>query len=169
MSDTTVAAFEGSLTDANGTIRRTTAAEFSQALDAAVVEPAVGTPLPFEGVSYNGTSVISDPTVADLESAATGVTPATLGVADYGTIVISSSEGPEGSVSLYPEKHVAVLPASRIVDDMEATFSELGERIRECGDDEILATGPSATADMGELVLGAHGPKVVEVVVISDQ
>lgn len=169
MSDTKVAAFEQSLTVANGSIRRTTAAEFPHALGASVVEPAVGTPLPFERLSYNGTSVISDPTVADLESAATGVTPATLGVADYGTIVVSSSEGPEGSVSLYPEKHVAVLPASRIVDDMVTTFSELGERIREYGNDEILATGPSATADMGELVLGAHGPEVVEVIVVSDQ
>lgn len=169
MTDTTVATFEQSLTAANGTTRRTTAAEFPCALADAVVEPAVGTPLPFEGLSYEGTPVRTDPTVATLEAAATGVTPATLGVADYGSIVVSSSDGPEGTVSLYPEKHVAVLPASRIVPDMAATFAELGDRIREHGDDEILATGPSATADMGELVLGAHGPREVEVVVVSDR
>jgi L-lactate dehydrogenase complex protein LldG len=32
----------------------------------------------------------------------------------------------------------------------------------------VLATGPSATADMGELVLGAHGPESVHVVILDE-
>jgi len=37
------------------------------------------------------------------------------------------------------------------------------------GDDVILATGPSATADMGDLVLGAHGPRAVHALLLEDR
>ncbi|MFB6362014.1 MAG: LUD domain-containing protein, partial [Halobacteriales archaeon] len=32
----------------------------------------------------------------------------------------------------------------------------------------VLTTGPSATADMGELVTGVHGPGDVHVVAVTD-
>jgi L-lactate dehydrogenase complex protein LldG len=50
--------------------------------------------------------------------------------------------------------------------DMPAAFERIGELIREGRDDLILTTGPSATADMGALVKGAHGPREVHVVLI---
>ncbi|TKX83368.1 hypothetical protein EXE43_24625, partial [Halorubrum sp. SS5] len=34
--------------------------------------------------------------------------------------------------------------------------------------DVVFATGPSATADMGGLVHGAHGPKEVHVVLLRE-
>jgi L-lactate dehydrogenase complex protein LldG len=49
---------------------------------------------------------------------------------------------------------------------MAAAFEWLGEVLRETRGSAVLATGPSATADMGALVQGAHGPKEVHVVVI---
>ncbi|MFB6268738.1 MAG: lactate utilization protein C, partial [Halobacterium sp.] len=33
----------------------------------------------------------------------------------------------------------------------------------------VLATGASATADMGEIVTGVHGPQSVHAVVITDR
>lgn len=169
MTSATIENFEQSLAAVNVSCQRTVIAEFPRILEEVIVKPAIGTPLSFEGLSYDDTSVIIDPTAAEIESAKTGVTPATLGVADYGSIVVSSTKFGEGPVSLFPEKHVPVLPCSDIVADMTVTFAELGERIRMSGNDEIIATGPSATADMGELVLGAHGPREVEVIVISDR
>lgn len=161
--------FERGLESVNVESKRTVAAQFARVLGEMTDEPAIGTPLPFEGVSYEDTSVIPNPTASQLNAAKTGVTSATMGIADYGSIVVTSTMDGEGPVSLYPEKHIAVLPSSDVVPDMEATFSELGERIRESGDDQIIATGPSATADMGELVVGAHGPREVAVVVITDR
>ena len=65
-----------------------------------------------------------------------------------------------------PDPNVAVVREDAIVPDMTAAFSWFGERFREERESAIIATGPSATADMGELVLGAHGPKDVHVVVV---
>jgi L-lactate dehydrogenase complex protein LldG len=51
---------------------------------------------------------------------------------------------------------------------MPEAFSWLAEHVTSEGGSAIVATGPSATADMGALVKGAHGPKVVHVVVLDD-
>jgi L-lactate dehydrogenase complex protein LldG len=140
--------------------------EATDAIAAAVDPPAVGVRLPFEGVSLPD-SVQVDPTPADLRAATTGVTAATLAVADYGSILLESD--PEGTeaVSLFPDRHVAVLDSRDVVPDMRTAFAELGPKLRE-GASGVLATGPSATADMGELVRGAHGPETVEVVVLDE-
>lgn len=52
---------------------------------------------------------------------------------------------------------------------MDATFDRLAEDIRGGTGQAIIATGPSATADMGGLVKGAHGPIDVTVVLLEDR
>jgi hypothetical protein len=52
--------------------------------------------------------------------------------------------------------------------DMDAAFDRLEEEIPEAYGDAIIETGPSATADMGALVTGAHGPSEVCVVVVEE-
>jgi L-lactate dehydrogenase complex protein LldG len=61
---------------------------------------------------------------------------------------------------------VAVLPATAVVADMRSAFAWLGAQVRAHGTSSIIATGPSATADMGGLVRGAHGPASVHVVLV---
>lgn len=159
--------FERSLSDHDVPITRTDPGGVEAALRSIAGEPAIGTPLPFEDVSLPP-FVEADPSPADLESAHTGVTAADFAIADYGSVVLPST--PEGSeqVSLFPELHVPVLSAQAIVADMPTAINRLGPRLRD-GDSVVLATGPSATADMGELVRGAHGPKDVHVVVLTDE
>jgi L-lactate dehydrogenase complex protein LldG len=101
-----------------------------------------------------------------LDAATTGVTAAGLAIADYGSLLLRAT--PDGSepVSLFPDLHVAVLRASDIVPDMETALSRFGEDCRDRRQSAIVATGPSATADMGALVRGAHGPTEVHVVVV---
>jgi L-lactate dehydrogenase complex protein LldG len=160
---------ERSLESVNTTCKRTAAAEFAEVLTGLLEEPSVGAPLPFEGVSYDGTPVVADPTMSDLKAAKTGVTPVSFGIADYGSVIIESTENAEEPMSLFPERHVAVLARSDVVDDMSAAFERLGDRIRGDGHDRVIATGPSATADMGDLVLGAHGPREVTLVILEDR
>ncbi|USZ69877.1 LUD domain-containing protein (plasmid) [Halorussus salilacus] len=159
--------FEREATDAGCEVRRVAAAEFADALADRLDPPAVGAPLPFEGVSLPD-DVTTDPTPSDLESARTGVTPARFAVADYGSVAIRSTAAGDEPASLYPERHVAVVAASDVVGDMTAGVERLGE-IARAGGDVVLATGPSATADMGELVVGAHGPRAVTVFVLEDR
>lgn len=109
-------------------------------------------------------SVDWEPTPAALRSATTGVTPAEFAIADYGSLVLPTAPPACELVSLYVDRHVAVLDRSDVVPDMEAAFDRLDGAIPDDYRDGIIATGPSATADMGELVVGAHGPSEVRLV-----
>jgi len=135
------------------------------AIESLLSGPAVGTPLDIEGASLPE-AVTTGPTTAELEAAETGVTTASLAIAEYGSVVLRAT--PEGSepISLFNDLHVVVLRESDIVPDMATAFEWFGEELRETRDSAIIATGPSATADMGALVQGAHGPKDVEVIVV---
>jgi L-lactate dehydrogenase complex protein LldG len=156
-----VTAFESSLDRLDVGWTRTDLAAFNETLEAVITEPAVGAHLPYDTVSLSEAPVTLDPTSADLDAAATGITAAAFAIAEYGSIVIHSNP-----VSLYPYRHVAVLRERDIVLDMSETFVRLGSELRETRGSAIIATGPSATADMGSLVRGAHGPTEIHVVIV---
>lgn len=167
MSSTAVETLTSTLEERSVSWSRTAAA-CEDALAEAVVEPAVGTDLPFDGVALPA-SVRRDPTPSELADAATGVTAAAFAVADYGSVVLTSgAEGTE-QVSLYPRRHVAVVAASDVLSDMAAAFDRLDDAFAAGETSAVIATGPSATADMGALVEGAHGPEEVHVVVLEDR
>ena len=158
--------FETALDGLDVPVTRTGSDEFDRTLRDVVTEPAVGTALSFESVSLPAW-IDDEPTPATLEAATTGVTAASMGIADYGSVVLPAT--PEGceQVCLFPELHVPVLRASDLVPDMPTAIDRLGPQLR-AGGSAILATGPSATADMGALVKGAHGPREVHVVVLEE-
>lgn len=148
--------------------RRTTPAAFETDLAAVAERPVVGAPLPFPEVELPD-SVPRVETTADLSAAQTGVSGATLGVADYGSVVLeNAAEGGE-PVSLFPERHVVVLRERDVVPGLSDALSRLGPRLRERRSSAVFATGPSATADMGELVYGAHGPREVTVLLVGEE
>lgn len=142
-----------------------TPATFAATLSDVVAEPAVGTPLPAP-LDYAGTPVDTDPSVGVIEAAATGVTASPLGIADYGSVVVRGAADGAEPVSLFADHHVAVLPESNLVPDVASALGAISEAIRSGGGDNVIATGPSATADMGDLVVGAHGPRRVTVLLV---
>ena len=75
MSSDVVEAFEASLLG-TATAERVSVEEFEDAIADHVEPPAVGTPLPFEGVSLSNAGVELDPTPVEIRDANTGVTPA---------------------------------------------------------------------------------------------
>lgn len=160
-----VSTFEESLEGAADTCRRVAPGGVGDALAELVEEPAVGVPLPFEGVELPE-GVVTDFDADELREARTGVTPAGLGVASYGTVTVRSTAEGDELAGLYPPRHVVVLHADDVVPDMETAFQRLGEEFAAGTDSQVLATGPSATADMGTLVRGVHGPQSVHVVVV---
>ena len=112
--------------------------------------------------------VETDPTTAELRAAHTGVTDASIGVAEYGSVAIEADAAGTEPVSLFVDRHVVVLREADLVPDMPDAFEWLGPRARDESVDVVFATGPSATADMGGLVHGAHGPKEVHVVLLRE-
>ena len=160
-----VGTFADSLARLDVPLSRVAPAEATATLADLVTPPAVGTPLPERFGFELPAAVRTDFAPADLRSAATGVTHADFAVADYGSVALPAT--PEGlePASLFNDTHVVVLRAGDVLPDMPAAFERLGPRLRD-GDSCVLATGPSATADLGSLVRGAHGPKEVHVVLV---
>lgn len=168
MSSDHLATFESSL-QGTATVHRTTADQFAETLAEAIETPAVGSPLPYDGVSLTETPVETEFAPTDLEAATTGVTPVDVGIATYGTVTVPSASDRAELVSLYTSRHVAVIAASDIVADMPEGYEALTERFEDGRDTQVLATGPSATADMGTLIEGVHGPSETHVVVLEDR
>ena len=156
--------FADALESLGVTLAWTTPEEFEETLESLTRAPVVGTPLPFDGVSLPEW-VDDRPTPATLESAATGVTGAAYAIADYGSVVLPVTPDASEQVSLFPDHHVAVVAEGDLLPDMGTALERLGPRLRR-GESAIIATGPSATADMGSLVRGAHGPQSTAVVVL---
>lgn len=96
-----------------------------------------------------------------------GVTGAFAAIAETGTLMVVSGPDTPASTSLVPETHVAVLEAGRIVAHMEECWdlarSAFGQFPRAIN----FISGPSRTGDIEQqLVLGAHGPYRVHIVIV---
>lgn len=145
---------------------QTETAAVGETLEGLADETTVGVDFSQDGVSLPA-QVNTEPTPGDLEAATVGITEATLGIASYGSLALRQDTVGSEPISLFVDTHIAVLHEDDIVAEMADAFTSLGEEIRDRRDSFILATGPSATADMGALVQGAHGPKEVEVIIHS--
>ncbi|MFW5939787.1 MAG: LUD domain-containing protein [Halolamina sp.] len=169
MSQSLASTFADALDGLGVTVTRTTVDGFIEALAAAITAPAVGTPLPFDGVSLDDADVTVPPTPTELETAKTGVTPVFGGIAAYGSVVVESRPAGDELVALYPERHVAVLRESDLVSGVDDATDDLRDRFEAGRDSAVLASGVSATADMGATVEGVHGPREVHVLLLTDR
>jgi L-lactate dehydrogenase complex protein LldG len=100
-------------------------------------------------------------------SDAVGITGCFCAIAETGTLLQLSAQTRPASTSLLPETHIAIVPVARIVSGMEEAWALVRD---ECG---VLPravnfiSGPSRTADIEQtLVLGAHGPYRVHVILL---
>jgi L-lactate dehydrogenase complex protein LldG len=104
----------------------------------------------------------------EMATADIGVTDTFAAVASTGTVCVRIDSGDAGYASLLARTHIAVVAPERIVERPGDLFREdclSGEGLRE---DFVYITGPSATADMGPLVRGVHGPHFLHILVLTD-
>jgi L-lactate dehydrogenase complex protein LldG len=96
-----------------------------------------------------------------------GITGAFCALAENGTLMLLSGENTHATTSLLPENHVAIVPVSRIVRTMEDGWDLLRREHASLPRQVNFVSGPSRTADIEmTLVLGAHGPFRVHVIVV---
>jgi L-lactate dehydrogenase complex protein LldG len=96
-----------------------------------------------------------------------GITGAFCALAETGTLMLLSGENTHATTSLLPENHVAIVSASRIVRTMEDGWDLLRRERTSLPRQVNFVSGPSRTADIEmTLVIGAHGPFRVHVVVV---
>jgi len=112
------------------------------------------------------TAPILSPDAKQLASADVGITDAFAGVAKTGSVCVSLYRSISNYISLLPKKHIVILESKKIVPRPRDIFNlYLNEKINN-GRGLIFISGPSATADMGELVRGAHGPSRLHIILI---
>lgn len=96
-----------------------------------------------------------------------GVTGCFCAVAETGTLVLLSGPETWASGALLPETHVAIVPVSRIVAGQEDAFALIRAERGELPRAVNFVSGPSRTGDIEQtIVLGAHGPYRVHVVIV---
>lgn len=98
-----------------------------------------------------------------------GLSHALAGVAETGTLVLASGSDNPVTVNFLPENHIVVIRARDIVGPYEEAFDRLRAHF---GTGALprtinMISGPSRTGDIGgRLVMGAHGPRRMCVVVV---
>lgn len=98
--------------------------------------------------------------------AGVGITSASYAVADPGALVILAGAEEERLISLAPPRHIAVIPADRILSSLDELFTVVPDPALESSS-MVLIGGPSRTGDIEmTLTLGVHGPREVYVVIV---
>ena len=98
---------------------------------------------------------------------AVGITACFCAIAETGTLVFASAVDAPPATFLLPETHVAVVRGDQIVAGMEDAFARLRAERGVLPRAINLVSGPSRTGDIEQtIVLGAHGPRRVHIVVI---
>jgi L-lactate dehydrogenase complex protein LldG len=112
--------------------------------------------------------VIPEPSDEQLSTAQVGVSGAFAGVASSGSVCIVMGPPLAAAASLLMPLHIVILAANRIVErprDVLDSSHLGGEGLSR---NLVFVTGPSATADMGPLVRGVHGPQRLQILLLSD-
>jgi len=122
---------------------------------------------PLTSLPWQAAPALTVDTGSAMAGDAVGLSHAVAGVAETGTLVLAS--GPESPVTLafLPETHIVVLSAGAIVcryeEALEMVLVSCGGRLPRTVN---LVTGASRTGDIGgKIVMGAHGPRRLAVVI----
>jgi L-lactate utilization protein LutC len=100
-----------------------------------------------------------------------GISGADLAIAQTGTIAIATERDIDRLVTCLPPVHVAIVPLSALVRDFRDALPYLRKRLGDQKPQVIsFISGPSRTADIElRMVLGAHGPHELHVVMLRDK
>ena len=113
---------------------------------------------------------IIHPTAETLETISkvpAGLTGASAGIADTGSLLLLSGPGRSLTASLLPQIHIALLRENDIFENLDEVLQQIDIMQAPAA---ILITGPSRTADIEmTLTIGVHGPGELHVICIRDE
>jgi len=110
--------------------------------------------------------VITRPEKQHLKTVRTGITDAFGGVAASGSVCVTVSKNFSSALSMLTRRHIVVMDANTIVSRPADVLSK--EYLGGKGLDRSFSfiSGTSATADMGSLVRGVHGPGQLHIILL---
>jgi L-lactate dehydrogenase complex protein LldG len=92
------------------------------------------------------------------------------GVAETGTLILTSGADNPTTLNFLPENHIVVLDAA----DLGGSYEDAWDRVRKAyGAGKMprtvnMISGPSRTADVEQTIqLGAHGPRALHVIIVN--
>jgi L-lactate dehydrogenase complex protein LldF len=133
------------------------------AWDEANLPPGLLEPLATAGISIIHPASETTSAVSQVRA---GLTGALAGIANTGSLVLTSGPGRPLTASLLPEVHIAVLWEGNIVEDLGQVLSR--QEVKEASA-AVVITGPSRTADIEmTLTIGVHGPGYLHVFCLHD-
>jgi len=100
-----------------------------------------------------------------------GVSHAFGGIAETGTLVMTSGKDNPSTINFLPEHHIVVIDAKDVDGDMEAVLARVK---RKFGKGEMprtvnFITGPSRSGDIEQkIILGAHGPRALHIIIVGE-
>jgi L-lactate dehydrogenase complex protein LldG len=103
-----------------------------------------------------------------------GLSVAFSGIAETGTLMMTSGPDTPSTLNFLPDTHAVVLPASRLVGPMEDAWGRLRGTRGSLTAGAIprtvnFITGPSSTGDIEQKIeKGAHGPRQQLIMIIED-
>jgi len=110
--------------------------------------------------------VVTQPTREQLKTFKVGVTDAFCGIAKTGSVCVSISKNMTSPASMLTRKHIVVVDGETIVPRPSDLFRENYLDGKGLTRSFSFITGPSATADMGPLVRGVHGPGKLHIIIL---
>jgi L-lactate dehydrogenase complex protein LldG len=97
------------------------------------------------------------------------VSAAFAGIAETGTLALVSGRDNPTTLNFLPDNHIVLVPREAIEADYESVFAKVRGVYGKGGAPRTLnfITGPSRSADIEQtLLLGAHGPRRLHIVVV---
>jgi L-lactate dehydrogenase complex protein LldG len=97
-----------------------------------------------------------------------GITACDALIGQTGSILLTARSAGGRALSVLPPHHLVIARADQLVSDLPAAFELLSARyVKNYPSFITFITGPSRTGDIERiLVLGAHGPKNLTVILI---
>ncbi len=107
--------------------------------------------------------------VSELERCDAGLTECDALIAQTGSVVLTARSGGGRALSVLPPHHVVIARRDQLLPDLPAAFALLHKRYGPASWPSMVTiiTGPSRTGDIERiLILGAHGPKKLTIILI---
>jgi L-lactate dehydrogenase complex protein LldG len=104
-----------------------------------------------------------------------GLSVAFSGIAETGTLMMTSGPDNPSTLNFLPDTHAVILPASRLVGPMEDGWRRLRSARGSLAAGAIprtvnFITGPSSTGDIEQKIeKGAHGPRQQLIMIVEDE
>ncbi len=130
-----------------------------------LAEPANLNPELFQKFKLNE-NVIIRPTKEQLSTIKIGITDAFCAIALTGSVCVSITNNLSSPASMLTQKHIVIVDSKTIVPRPRDVFSNNYLNGIGLSLSFSIITGPSATADMGPLVRGVHGPGKLHIIIL---